>query len=60
MNKRYIAFDNLTEAITILDGLEKAGMAVQCYAHDNTIWVIEVNVGKLCKTYEDAIQELIE
>ena len=60
MNKKYIAFDNLADAIIILDALENAGMATQCYAHDDTIWVIEVNVGKLCKTYEDAIQELTE
>lgn len=56
--KRYIAFTDFSACLIAMDGLEALGAICELYGHDDNTWVIEFNVGKFAKNYDDAVAEV--
>jgi hypothetical protein len=58
MTKRYMRIDErTTNAHRLMVALDKLGIEYEWYGHDKHISVIEINVGNLAKTYNDAVNE---
>lgn len=57
-NKRYIRIDERTDdPYKFMAALDALGLEYQWFGHDKHISVIELNVGNMCKTYNDAVGE---
>lgn len=58
MNKRYIKIDERkVDAYRYLNALDILGIEYEWYGHDKNISIIEINVGDMWKTYNDAVGE---
>lgn len=55
MTKRYIYIDeSKVDVYRILHAIDILGIEHEFYGHDKNISIIEINVGNMWRTYEDA------
>ena len=59
MNYRYISVASDTNLFGLLDLLDSVGIYYDVYAHSEDITIVEINVGKMWKTYDDAVTDVM-
>lgn len=59
MNHRYFSVGSDTNLYRLLDAFDDVGIYYEIFGHTQDITIVKIDVGKLWKTYDDAVTDVM-